>query len=101
MHEKALCKKGAAIVHNRQKRIRVNTSEQSLAYFNRNPKEFCVDLCRGMKHRSTTILRNHVKGQNSGLNLVKVHQSVRKRNNRLGNLLLVFFLLTNHIILKA
>ena len=32
-----------------------------------------------MKHGSTTILRNHDKGQNSGLNLVKVHQSVQKR----------------------
>ena len=27
-----------------QKRIHVTTSEQNLAYFNRNPKEICVDL---------------------------------------------------------
>ena len=40
MHEKALRKMGAAIAHNRPKRIRVTTSEQNLAYFNRNPKEF-------------------------------------------------------------
>ena len=38
-----------------------------------------------------TILRNHVKSQNSELNLVKVHQSVQTRNNRLGKLWLVFF----------
>ena len=29
--------------------------------------------------------------QNSGLNLVEVHKSIRKRNNRLGKLWLVFF----------
>ena len=54
-------------------------------------KSFCIDLWLLMKHRSTTILRNHVEGQNSRLNLVKVHQSVRKRNNRLEKLWLVFF----------
>ena len=37
------------------------------------------------------VLRNHVNGQKSGLNLVKVYQSVRKRNNRLGKLWQVFF----------
>ena len=35
-------------------------------------KSFCVDLWRWMKHAFTTILRKHVKVQNSGLNLVKV-----------------------------
>ena len=49
-------------------------------------KSFCVDLWRWMKHGSITILRNHVKGQNSGLSLVNVRQSVRKRNNRQGKL---------------
>ena len=39
----------------------------------------------------STILRNHVKGQNSGINLVEAHQSVRKRNDGLGNLWIVFF----------
>ena len=33
----------------------------------------------------------YVKGQNSGINVVKVHQNVRKRNNGLGKLGLVFF----------
>ena len=54
-------------------------------------KSFFVNLRRRMKNGSTTILRNHMKGQNSGLNLVKLHQSVRKRKNRLGKLWLVFF----------
>ena len=44
-----------------------------------------------MEYGSTTILWNYVKGENSGLNLMKVHQSVQKRNNRLGKLWLVFF----------
>ena len=53
-------------------------------------KSFCVDLWRIMKHEFTIILRNHVMGQNSGWNLVKMRQSVRKRNNRLQVLWLVF-----------
>ena len=53
-------------------------------------KSFYVDLWRWVKHGSTTLLQNHVKGQKSGLNLVKVHQSVRKRNNWLGKIWLVF-----------
>ena len=48
---------------------------------------FCARCVSG----STTILRNNMKDQNSGLNLVKMHQSVRKRINRLGKLWLVFF----------
>ena len=56
-------------------------------------KCFCVDLWRWMKHGSNTIFRNHMKGQNSGLNLVKVHQSVQKRNNWLEKLWLVFFVM--------
>ena len=54
-------------------------------------KSFHVGLWRWMKHGSTTILRNQMKGQKSGFDLVKVNQSVRKRNNRLGKLWLVFF----------
>ena len=57
-----------------------------------------VDLWQWMKHRSTTILQNHVKGQNSGLNLMKVHQSVRKRNNWLKMLWLLFFLDAHGVI---
>ena len=53
-------------------------------------KSFCVDLWRWMKHGYATILHNHVKGQNSGLNLVQLHQSVQKRNNRLGKLWLMY-----------
>ena len=45
-------------------------------------KIFCIHIC---------ALNSSVKGQKSGLNLVKMHQSVRNRNNRLGKLRLVFF----------
>ena len=54
-------------------------------------KSFCIDLGRWIKYQSTTILWNHVKGQSSELNLIKMHQSVQKRNNRLGKLWIVFF----------
>ena len=53
------------------------------------PKSFCVELWRLMKHGSTIMLPNHLQGQNSGINLVKVHQSVQERTNRLGKLWLV------------
>ena len=56
----------------------MTTSKQNLVYLTAIRKSFCVDLWRWMKHESTTILQNHVKGQNSGLNLVKTQQSVGK-----------------------
>ena len=67
-----------------QKRIRVTSSEQNLAYFNRNPKEFLRRFVTMNGSGSTTILRNHVKRQYSGLDFVKVHYSARKGNNSLG-----------------
>ena len=71
-----------------QKHIRARTSEQNLNYFNRNSKE---SLRRFVTMDETWIQHYHVKGKNNGLNLVKVHQSVRKRNNQLENLRLVFY----------
>ena len=82
----------AAIAHNRPKCIRVTTSEKNLAYFNRNPKECLrpfVTMDETWIHQPNHA--NHAKDQNSGLNLVKVNQSVRKPNNWLGKLWLVFF----------
>ena len=61
-----------------QKRIRVTTSEQNLAYFNRNPKDFLrrfVVMDETWIHYYTPESREEL---NSGLNPVKVHQSVRK-----------------------
>ena len=41
--------------------------------------------------RTDFVFGNHLKDQNSGLNLVKLHQIVRKHNNRQGKLWLLFF----------
>ena len=60
-----------------QKLIRVATSKQNWHILTAIRKSFCADLWRWMKHGSTAMLRNHMKGQNSGLNMMKVHQSVR------------------------
>ena len=44
-------------------------------------KSFCVNLRRWMKHGSTTILWNHVKGQNSG-----TYGRIDKLSNKTTNL---------------
>ena len=52
---------------------------------NREPKETLGQV------RWSSMRLCHVKGQSSGLNLVKVHQSVWKRYYQLGKFWLVFF----------
>ena len=51
-----------------------------------------------MKHGSTIILRNHVKGQNSGLNLVKVHQSVQETQQSAGKVMASVFWNAHEVI---
>ena len=77
VHEKALCKMGAAIAHNRPKDIRVTTLEQNLTYFNRNPKEF---LCRFVTMLATLIRYNIPESCEVSKHWVKPCESAPKRS---------------------
>ena len=74
-----------------QKRIRVTTTAQNSAYFNRNPKEF---LRRFVTMDETWIHHYTPKSREESKLWVKPGESEPKRpkrNNRLGKLWLVFF----------
>ena len=72
MHEKALCKIDATITHNRPK----TTSEQNLAYFNRNPIEFL----RRFATMDETWIRHYTSESHEGSKQwVKYGENVPKR----------------------
>ena len=58
-----------------QKQQRVDDSERCLQLFQRNKKEFCVNMWQWIKHWSSTSLQSQIGSQLSGQRQVKAVQS--------------------------